>query len=60
MPKPQRSPRPGSRSGGLDTQTRQHLEYIDEREKHCPTKANPMPEIPHYSKFAPRKIITVI
>lgn len=58
MPKPQRSPRPGSRNRADDSQTRQHLEFIDERETHCPTRPNPMPEIPHYSKFAPRKIVT--
>lgn len=53
MPPIPSSPRSASRSGMLqDSQTAQHLHYIDDREERCPTRA----QAPT-SMYAPRKIV---
>jgi len=53
MPQIPSSPRSASRSGMLqDSQTAQHLSFIDDREERCPTRA----QAPT-SMYAPRKIV---
>ena len=55
MPQIPSSPRSASRSGMLqDSQTAQHLSFIDDREERCPTRA----QAPT-SMYAPRKIVPV-
>ena len=54
MPPIPSSPRSASRALIQDSQTQQHLTYIDDCEERCPTRA----QLPN-SAYAPRKIVTV-